>query len=128
MKKALSAVAVGTLALLACKNPAETNQAVVLDVEKIEAPATISATSPLDVVLTVMTGGCVTFDKIQVQRGSANASLTALGTDSRRNGCLDIGFVGPQTVRVEPPFTPGTFTITVNRDHLAPLVATVQVH
>jgi hypothetical protein len=127
MKKAVSAVAVGTLALLACKNPSDTEQTVVLPIEKIEAPAMIAASSPLDVVLTVTTGGCVTFDKIRVQRGPGSVSLTAFGTDSRRDGCLDIAVVGPQTVRLEPPFNPGTLIITVNREGRPPLVTAVNV-
>jgi hypothetical protein len=127
MKKTLSVIAGGTLALFACKNPSSTNQTVVLDVEKIEAPATISASSPLDLVLTVTTGGCVTFDQIHMQRGSATATLTAFGKDFRRDGCVDIAFSEPHTFRIEPPFATGQFSITVNRDHLAPLVAAVQV-
>jgi hypothetical protein len=127
MRKNLSVLAVGTLALLACTNPSATNGKVVLDVEKIDAPATIAASSPLDVVLTVTTGGCVSFDQIRVERGAGSASLTAFGKDFRRDGCLDIGFSEPHTFRIEPPFAVGQFTITVTRDRLAPLVATVQV-
>ncbi len=128
MKKGLSVLIASVFALLSCRSSvAPRSPAVVLDVQKVDAPATITSSSPLDVVLSVVTGGCVTFDKVQSQRGVASLSLTAIGTDLRRDGCLDIAIVEPHTIRFEPPFAKGSLTIVVTRERLSPLIATVQV-
>ncbi|HET9636920.1 MAG TPA: hypothetical protein VFP26_13415 [Gemmatimonadaceae bacterium] len=120
-------VAVLCLAGSACRNnTGPIDHLVVLDVDKVEAPATISSTSPLDVVLTVLTNPCQSFERIEADRLSSSAKLTAIGHDPEK-GCTNLGVLQPKSYRLEPPFVPGTFTITVDRGRVSPLVATIQV-
>ena len=114
---------------LAC-NPLATDQSVELSVTKLDAPATISSGNPLTVVLTVTTGGCVSFDRVTVERNASNASMTALGRDGAKG---DKSVVCPQNViselhsyQFDPPFQ-NPFTIQVPRGRLSPLIAIVQV-
>lgn len=126
MRAVLSGVVV-LLAAVGCRtNTGPTEHIVVLSVDKLDAPATIASTSPLDVVLTVVSGACQTFTRIEAERGATSVKLTALGKDPEK-GCIDLGLIQPRTYRLEPPFTPGTFTISVDRGRLSPLIATVQV-
>ena len=120
-------VAVLCLAGSACRNnTGPIDHLVVLTVDKVEAPATISAASPLDVVLSVMTNPCQSFTRIDAERLSSSAKLTAIGHDPEK-GCTDLGLLQPKSYRLEPPFVPGTFTITVDRGRLSPLVATIRI-
>jgi hypothetical protein len=103
---------------------------VVLDVTKLDAPATISAGSVLTVVLTVTTGGCRSFDHITMERQSSGATLTAWGFDSARGDpnvpCPANIASEPHSVEIPPPFQ-SSFTVQVSRGRLSPLTATVQV-
>lgn len=106
------------------------DQSVVLDVTRIDAPATISSGATLTVVLNVTVGGCKMFDHIAVERGTSSASLTAWGRDAAK-GRSDIGcpaFIAnePHSYRFDPPFQ-SPFTLEVDRVGLPPLSATVQV-
>ena len=130
MKRLLSVMAVVGLAAapIGC-NPFADDQSVVLLVDQIDAPATISAGSPLTVVLTVIVGGCKTFERFAVQRDAFGASIVALG----RNGaigkdvaCTDNAVPESHSYQFDPPFQ-DPFTIHVPREGLDPLTATVQV-
>ena len=109
-------------------NPLAPKQMVVLGVSKLDAPATVAAGSTLTVVLTVETGGCVSFDRIEVTRDAGGANLTAWGVDANRKGinCPDILLETPHSYDFKPPFQ-SPFTIQVQRGRLSPLTATVQV-
>jgi hypothetical protein len=127
MKAALLVGGILCIAGSACRNstgPAD--HLVVLNVDKVNAPATISSTSPIDVVLNVMTSPCQSFARIGVARSSASVKLTVLGKDPEK-GCIDLGVLQQRGYRIEPPFAPGVFTITIDRGTQPPLVAKVQV-
>jgi len=131
MKPFLSAIVFAVAAAIGgCRNPFAPDQSVVLDVTHLDAPTTISTGSPLTVVLTVVTGGCKSFDHIEAQRQAASASLTAWGRDGAKGRkdimCPDNIVYEPHSYRFEPPFQ-SPFTVTVNRGRLSPLIATVQV-
>lgn len=118
------------LVVVAC-NPFDPNRAVFLPVTNLDAPATIAAGSPLTVVLTVTTGGCLTFDRISVQRVESGAVMAALGRDaSRANSnitCPDILLSETHSYTFDPPIQ-SPFTIQVERgSQVAPLFATVVV-
>ncbi|HST07114.1 MAG TPA: hypothetical protein VLJ83_03040 [Gemmatimonadaceae bacterium] len=93
----------------------------MLGVSKLEAPATIAAGSTLTVVVTVETGGCVSFDHLDVVRAAS-------GDLSNRKGisCPDILVETPHSYDFRPPFQ-SEFTVQVQRGRLSPLMATVQV-
>jgi hypothetical protein len=122
--------AVLVLAIGACRNPSAPDQSVILDVSKLDAPASAASGDPLPVVLTVTTGGCRTFDHIEARRDASSATLTAWGRDvsiGRKGiGCTAELRLEPHTYQFDPPFA-NPFTIAVSRGRLAPLTATVQV-
>ena len=127
MRTALLAAAALCLVGSACRNSAEpTQHVVVLNVDKIDVPASVSSTSALDVVLSVMTNPCQTFTGIDADRTSVSVKLTALGKDPEK-GCTDLAMVQSRSYRIEPPFPPGTFEIIVDRGSMSRLIATVQV-
>ncbi|PYO07483.1 MAG: hypothetical protein DMD30_10940 [Gemmatimonadetes bacterium] len=129
MKSFFGSVVVAVVAAGAC-NPFAPDQSVVLDVTKLEAPATIAAGSPLTVVLTVTTGGCKTFDHIAVERETYAAALTPWGTDGaigkKDVSCPTDIRETPHSIQLEPPFG-SPFLVLVPRVGTDPLIATVQI-
>ena len=130
MKRYLSVMAVVGLAVapLGC-NPFADDQSVVLLVEQIDAPATVSAGSPLTVALTVIVGGCKTFERFAVQRDAFGASMIALGRNAAIGNdmaCTDNAVPESHSYQFDPPIQ-DPFTIRVQREGLEPLTATVQV-
>ena len=127
MKPALLVGGLLCIAGFACRNSTgPLGHLVVLDVDKVEAPATISSTNAIDVVLNVMTSPCQSFARIDAARSSASVKLTVFGRDPEK-GCIDLGVLQPQGYRIEPPFAPGVFTITIDRGTQPSLIAKVQV-
>jgi hypothetical protein len=131
MRRVLFGLVVAGLAAapLGC-NPFASNQSVVLLVDQLDAPASISAGSPLTVVLTVVVGGCTTFERITVQRNASGATMTAWGRDGAKGRdlvCTDDARPEPHSYQFDPPFQ-NSFTVHVPRERgLDPLTATVQV-
>ncbi len=121
---------VGLVAVPIACNPFAPDQSVVLSVTQLDAPATIAAGSPLTVVLTVTTGGCTGFDRIEALRGATGASITVWGRDASVGRsdliCPAILRNEPHSFTFDPPFQ-GSFTVQVQRGRLDPLTATVQV-
>ena len=129
MKTALSIVGLAGLIIASC-NPFEPDQSVILGVSNLDAPATITTGSSFAAVLTVTLGGCLSFDRIETQRSSSDATITVWGKNAAA-GRKDV--VCPQnvisenhTIQFNPPFA-NTFTVTVNRGRISPLMTTVQV-
>ncbi|HMI46469.1 MAG TPA: hypothetical protein VK491_09925 [Gemmatimonadaceae bacterium] len=131
MKYVLSGIFLVALAAvpLAC-NPFAPDQSVVLEVESLDAPATISPGAQITVVLTVTTGGCTVFDHIAVLRGPSGAQLAAIGLNTAKGktnySCPADIRSDPHSYTLEPPFQ-SPFTVQVNRPTSPPLVATVLV-
>jgi hypothetical protein len=135
MKRDLLGAVAGLLALSALAGcvthdvPTATNQLVILNVVKLDAPATVSAGGSLTVVLTVFVS-CRAFDHIEASRTGSQIVLTALGTDTRPEADEACPFfVLPQTesFHLDPPF-PTAFTVAVRQpnDNLD-LIANVRV-
>lgn len=131
MKTALS-VAVATCLLLGAGgcNPFDLNDNVLLGVTKLDVPATATSTTPFTVTLTVIIGGCTTFNRIDVQHFQNGVRLIPLGTNSSiRNKdivCLDVLKEEPHNVQLEPPFT-NPYTIYVEQGVQPDVTATVQI-
>jgi hypothetical protein len=131
MRRVLFGLVVAGLAAapLGC-NPFASNQSVVLLVDQLDAPASISAGSPLTVVLTVVVGGCTTFERITVQRNASGATMTAWGRDGAKGRdlvCTDDARPEPHSYQFDPPFQ-NSFTVQVPRERgLSTLSTTVQV-
>lgn len=129
MKSALCVVASLSLVVAGCRNPFAPDQTTELGVSKLDAPSTVAANSTLEVTLSVVLGGCLSFDRIQVDRYTGGATLTVWGKDAsigRKVACPAYIKEEPHTVRFDPPFS-SAFNVTVNRGRLSPLMATVQV-
>ena len=111
-------------------NSSAPDQSVTLDVSKIDAPTTVANGTSIAVVLTVTTGGCMSFDHIEVNRDVSGGYMTVWGRDAAKGrtgvGCpANIAFE-PHSYQFDPPFA-NSFTIQVDRGRLPPLQATVQV-
>ena len=93
------------------------HESVVLAIAEVEAPTGIPPGTQLSVVLTVQTGGCTTFDRLQTERDGSSATVTAWGRSpakGRNLSCTaDIRY-DRHTVRFDPPFG-STFNITVSQ-------------
>ncbi len=130
MKRTLFGVVILALVGLAACNPFAPDQSVVLGVSQLDAPASVAANAPLSVVLTVVTGGCLSFDRIEARRDASTATLTVWGTDGSKGrkdvACRADVRYEPHTYQLNPTFT-NPFTITVNPESINPLVAIVQV-
>ena len=115
---------------MACSSVFSPDQSVILGVSKLEAPTSIEAGSPLTVVLTVTTGGCLSFDRIEVSRNASGASFTVWGTDAAKGrkgiACTADIVNTPHSYQLDPPFN-NPFVVQVQRGRLGPLTATVQV-
>jgi hypothetical protein len=114
-----------------CDNPLSSpDQSVLLGVSKIDAPATVAPGTAITVVLTVTTGGCVSFDHVDVNRDASSAFMIVWGHDAAK-GRNDIACTAdireePHSYQFSPPFA-NSFAIQVARGRLSPLQATVQV-
>ena len=119
-------LAVGVVA--GCRNPFASDKLVLLHVSELEAPATVSASANLSVVLTVEVGGCVSFDHIEREKASTGATLTAWGRDAGGKNVSCPAFIASEkhATSFTPPFA-SEFTVTVNRGRLSPLTAVVAV-
>lgn len=122
-------VVAGLVALSGC-NISDPDQSVILPVTTLDAPSTVAATNPINVTLTVQTGGCTGFDRIEVQKSEASARIVPWGTNASL-GRKDISCptdVRYETheVRIDPPFA-NPYQIIVEQGRMAPATATVQV-
>jgi hypothetical protein len=74
-----------TLALsvqVACSNPFATSREIALQIARLDAPASVNAAGPLDVIVLVRVGGCVTFRRFDVGRAGAIVNISAVGHDA----------------------------------------------
>lgn len=131
MKSGLSWVLAAAIvsSVSGCRSIFGSDQAVILHVTELNAPATVDPGSSFSVVLTVQTGGCRRFDYIDTDKSQSGANITVWGRDSgagRNVACpTDIRFES-HTVVLDPPFA-SSFVITVGRGALSPLTATVTI-
>lgn len=105
------------------------HQAVILEVSELVAPATIAPATALDVRLTVVTGGCTYFQRIETDRSASEGEITVWGrapAKGRDVVCTSDIRYETQSVRFHPPFAP-VFTITVHQGEQPPRTATVRV-
>ena len=130
MKTALSVVLFSGLAALTGCNVFEPDRSVILSVPKIDAPATVSAGSSFTVTLTVQTGGCRSFSRLEVEKSTTGVHVVPWGTDARigNKGILCPANIvdEPHGIQIDPPFS-GPYRVWVDQGRLMPVVATVQV-
>lgn len=127
-----SASLIALLVVLGCRNSTDTPTPIVLGVSSVAAPSSISSGERIDVTLNVQVGGCLVFDHLEVRRSDSGATMTAWGYDITE-GIKDRGIACTRMVdeahaySFDPPFAT-TFTLSVERGRLGPLITTVAVH
>ena len=131
MKTVLSVVLVsGLVALAGCDNIFGSDQAVILSVPKIDAPATVSSGASFTVTLTVQTGGCKSFSRLEVEKSTTGVHVVPWGTDASI-GRKDISCPTDireesHAIQIDPPFS-GPYQVFVDQGRLMPVTATIQV-
>ena len=106
------------------------NENVVLAVTKLTAPETAPPNTPLTLTLTLVTGECTSFNRIEVQREAGGVRLIPFGTNAKIRHpevtCPQNLVEEPHDVQLDPPFA-NPFQIYVEQGRLAPVTATVQI-
>lgn len=122
------AVAASILFGQACFDTLDTGDDVGLHVTEVQAPASAPASGPITVTLTVVTGGCLSFDRISASRTPSTLILSARGIDNSGPN-----ITCPADIRHEPhsyvaqgPFA-DPLAITVYRPTTDPLIKTVRI-
>ena len=83
-------------AAVACNSVGEPRRSIVLLVESVAAPSEVAAGSELVATITVITGGCKSFDRFVTTRNGSRLTVEAHGSDAGR------GLSCPADVRYEP--------------------------
>ena len=132
MKTRLSVVVVsGLISLTGCNllDP-KPDQSVILSVPRIDAPATVSAGSSFTVTLTILTGSCRSFSRLDVEKSNTGVRVEPWGKDVSLGTsivCTQQALVEePHAIQIDPPFS-GPFQVWVDQGRLGPVVATIQV-
>jgi len=113
-----------------CSSIFGSDQSVILQVSEIDAPATVAPASSLTVTLNVTLGGCLRFDRIEIDRVAAGANVTVWGNDASIGRpdvvCTSDIRTESHTLVFNPPFG-STFTIAVYHGRLPGISETVEV-
>jgi prophage tail gpP-like protein len=80
-RRALAMLALG-LALSGCEFPFGPDRAVVLFISDLDAPASVDAGETIVVKVTVESGGCRRFDRLEATRVAGRVTFRAHGRDS----------------------------------------------
>lgn len=90
---------------------------LIAEVDSVKAPDRIATTDTLTVRLlgTVGPNGCYSFARMAVERSTRQVRLVPLVNRTARGDAMCTMAIVPldEIVRLEPPFEPGTLTITV---------------
>jgi len=128
MKSVLFGIVVFSLVSnTACRDILDSRTSKILSVVQIDAPARITAGSPLSVDLTISIA-CNSVERVEIQRNASRADITVWAPASRGNEAIECTMYKNlrQTVTIAPPFAP-TFTVSANGGTLPPVEATVEV-
>jgi hypothetical protein len=126
---ALGAIAVFQLA--GCQTASAPTDVVLLQVESMNAPATISAGAPLNIQLNVDVGGCLTFDHIQSVAMGSQTVVRVWGKDIRNDP--DIGIlcarivIEQHTYQLQSGSAPTVTVVVAEPGGIPDLLATVTV-
>ena len=130
MKTVLSVVVVSGLVVITGCNVLDPDRSVILPVPRIDAPATVTAGASFTVTLTVETGGCLSFTRLEVQKSNTGVHVVPWGTDARIGNkgilCPQNIVDTPHAIQIDPPFS-GPYQVYVEQGRLGPVTATIQV-
>ena len=93
-------------------------RAVLLQISEIDAPASITQGATLVVRLTVVFGGCRSFERLETTRAAARVTFKAHGRDSSGPRVSCTADVRTQVVesRIEPPLTDPVTLVALQPD------------
>ena len=104
---------------------------LIAEVDSIRVPSRIGITDTLSVRLqgTVGPSGCYSFNRMAIERAPRQVRLVPLVQRASRGDAACTMALVPldETARVDPPFVPGTLTITVPQPSRENVVTTVEV-
>lgn len=104
---------------------------VVADVDSIDLPEQISPSDTLTVRFsgTVGPNGCYSFDRFDVKRTSGRLTITPMVQDRTGDDVMCSMAIVPldETYRAAPPFTEGSWTVTVPQPEGKNVSSTVEV-
>lgn len=104
---------------------------LIAEVDSIEAPPRIGTTDTLAVRLqgTVGPNGCYSFNRMAIERSPRQVRLVPLVQRASRGDAACTMAVVPldETVQLDPPFVPGTLTVTVPQPSRENVATTVEV-
>lgn len=107
-----------TLIACGCRSLVGSDRDVTLPIIDLVVPESASANAPFTVTLTVVSGGCLRFDRLIATRAPGVVALQARGKDSSGPGIVctaDLRY-DPQTYQVAPPFSNPFSVTTVQPD------------
>lgn len=116
------------LALGACRSPFGAERAILLPVRDLVVPEHVAANAELEVTLTVVTGGCRSFDRIEANRSADRLTLIPWGRDASGPGVMCTGDIRyeEKTYRTGP-VSSDPFTVVVRQPGGTELVRQVRV-
>jgi hypothetical protein len=128
MKSAMLGLVVLVGSVSGCSSVFGSDKAVVLAVTEIEAPASIPAGTALSAIVTVESGGCRRFERLETNRTGSGATIVAWGRDAggKNRACTTDIRYDHVPASFDPPFT-STFTLSANRAGTTPVVVTVRI-
>lgn len=102
---------------------------LIAEVDSIVAPSRIEVSDTLSVRLrgTVGPNGCYSFSRTATERSPRQVRLVPLVNRTTQGACTMALVPLDETVQVDPPFVPGTLTITVPQPNRENVSATVEV-
>lgn len=116
------------IATAGCRNPFASDRVVTLPVSDVAAPAELAPGADLVVTLTVVTGGCRSFERLVAERSASRLALVARGRDSSAPGraCPSDVRYEARAYRAAPPFV-DPFTVAVRQPDGTELTRAVRV-
>ena len=114
--------------LAACDGIFTRERAILLPVQSIEVPATFTPGSPFTVTLTVVAGGCRSFERLDGERAGDRLVIRARGHEVTGPDVAcpaDIRYE-PRAFTVQPPFGDSIVVVASQPGQLQPLERVVR--
>ena len=117
LRYAVGLIALG-LGLCGCESTLAPTRAVLLPISEIDAPASVAPGETILVRLTVVFGGCRSFERMETTRSASRVTYKARGLDRTGPDVLCTGDIRTEIVesRIEPPLTDPVTLVAVQPD------------
>ena len=106
------------LLILATACNSSATRTMTLQIGDVTAPSELVPGAALHLTVTVNSGGCTTYDHLDVQHSESQVTVHAIGTDNSRDGvvCNSMLVMNPVAVDIDPPFTDPVAVIALEPD------------